>query len=340
MHQRNGLRGLALAYLFFFCVGGGMLSEAADAPAKTPRKVLIVMSYDEAYAWSQELRAGLEAALPPDWERKYTYLDTKRNPADGARKAQEVAALYHEFQPDGVIACDDNAQTMFVIPYLKDKVTTPVIFCGVNAAPEAYGYPASNVTGVLERPFFQETVAFLKQLDPRLKTIAHIMRGDETGRAYAQLARQDYPNYMLKPVAFELPETFEEALASTRRLKSEADALYIMTVSGLPDADGKPLSDEFVVRALIKEFGKPTCTDLNSYVNYGVLFAAAQMGCVQGKQAVNMLISALEGTLIEALPIMRSFEGRRMLNLNALQTLGLKPNLQSLAGVELVTHPQ
>jgi len=27
---------------------------------------------------------------------------------------------------------DDNAQSMFVLPYLKDKVKTPVMFCAVE----------------------------------------------------------------------------------------------------------------------------------------------------------------------------------------------------------------
>ena len=41
---------------------------------------------------------------------------------------------------DGVIAVNDNAQKMFVFPYLKDLVKTPVMFCGVNADTKKYGY--------------------------------------------------------------------------------------------------------------------------------------------------------------------------------------------------------
>ena len=116
-------RGFMVLIVFCVC---GIFSESARAARL---KVLIIMSYDQTYTWVTELKEGMEPVLAETCEVKYFYMDTKRNLAGGHRKAKEAYALYQAFQPDGVIAADDNAQSMFVVPYLRDKVKPPVIFC-------------------------------------------------------------------------------------------------------------------------------------------------------------------------------------------------------------------
>ena len=115
-------------------------------------------------------------------------MNTKNKKEEGPQKAAEAYALFEQMKPDGVIAVDDNAQTMFVIPYLKDKVKMPVVFCGVNAAPgklETYGYPSSNVTGVMEYEVLEESISFMKQLVPNMKTLGFLSIDSEVGQALA-----------------------------------------------------------------------------------------------------------------------------------------------------------
>ena len=122
-------------------------------------KVLVVMSYHESMPWVKEIKEGIDSEIEGVCDLKYFYMDTKRNIEGGPQKAKEAYAMYLDFRPDGVIAADDNAQSMFVVPYLKNKVKTPVVFCGVNHEPDTYGYPASNITGVLERDHIGESIA-------------------------------------------------------------------------------------------------------------------------------------------------------------------------------------
>ncbi|MEA1884495.1 MAG: hypothetical protein U9N62_08265 [Thermotogota bacterium] len=81
------------------------------------------------------------------------------------------------FDPDVVIACDDNAQQYFVslIPVENE---TPIIFCGVNNDPALYSYPNEKTTGVLERPFPLKSLKMAKAIYPSIKTVAFI--GDDT----------------------------------------------------------------------------------------------------------------------------------------------------------------
>ena len=140
-------------------------------------KIIVVMSYEAENPWCLQIKEGIDSVLAGTNELQYFYMETKRNLLGGVQKAQEALALYKRFRPDGVIAADDNAQSMFVVPYLKDRVKTPIMFCGVNEAPQKYGYPASNVSGILEHNFIRESIAFAKQLIPSIKTVGFLAKG-------------------------------------------------------------------------------------------------------------------------------------------------------------------
>ncbi|NJL58824.1 MAG: hypothetical protein HC887_03415 [Desulfobacteraceae bacterium] len=166
-------------------------------------KVLVVFSYDDAYSWVADIREGIESVLKETADIRYAYLDTKRNFDQGAEKAKEAYAMYQEFKPDGVIAADDDAQTMFVVPYLKDKVKTPVMFNGVNAEPEKYGYPASNVSGVLERYHISQSIALAQQIVPSVKTVAFISKEGPLAQALSEQVKKESDTYSAKICRFQ-----------------------------------------------------------------------------------------------------------------------------------------
>jgi hypothetical protein len=49
------------------------------------------------------------------------------------------------------ITSDDNASNCPIKKFYKD-VSTPLVFCGVNYKADAYGFPRSNVTGLVGVP--------------------------------------------------------------------------------------------------------------------------------------------------------------------------------------------
>jgi len=153
-----------------------------------PKKVLAVFSYEEEFGWVRLIKNGIDSVLADSCEMRYFYMNTKKDLQGGPQKAQEALALYKEFQPDGVITADDNAQSMFAVPFLKDKVKTPVMFCGVNADPGKYGFPASNVSGALERLPVAQTIALAQKLVPYAKTVACLAKeGPTTQAVFEQL---------------------------------------------------------------------------------------------------------------------------------------------------------
>ena len=178
--------------LIFFCISLCLFSRSVMS--ERPR-VMVVMSYSKENPWCEEIKEGIDSVLAGGSELIYFYMNTKVDIEGGERKAQEAHDLFKRFRPDGVIAADDNAQWLFVVPYLKDKVAVPVMFCGVNAEPERYGYPASNISGILERGHILESLALAKQLVPSIRSIAFVARESPTGRAIREQVNRESSSY-------------------------------------------------------------------------------------------------------------------------------------------------
>lgn len=325
------MKSLFISLLFglFIILAPGII-EAASC------KVLVVMSYEESFPWVVEQKDGIDMVLSDRCEVRYFYMNTKVNPAGGHEKAMQAYALYQQFNPDGVIAADDDAQTLFVVPYLKDKVSTPVMFCGVNAEPGKYGYPASNVSGILERLHIRESIALVRQLVPSVKRVAYIMKESPVADLVMQQVRDEEDTYAAKSTEFRKVTTFREALEAARELGTTNDVLFMETLEGIPDDNGKPLSDKEVMPAVAAAFGKPTIGSNAYAVRYAVLAAVVKTGQEQGITAARMLLKAMHGTPISQIPIVKNRYGKRMINVSVMKRLGIDPDPVILLGAELV----
>jgi ABC-type uncharacterized transport system substrate-binding protein len=319
-------------FLFAFAVIGLISTESYAAKIK----VLVVMSYHESMPWVQEIKEGIYSEAGKFCALNYFFMDTKRNIQGGPQKAKEAFALYQEFRPDGVIAADDNAQSMFVVPYLKDKVKTPVIFCGVNSEPEKYGYPASNVTGILERAHFIESIKLVQQLVPSVRVVGSLLNNNPTGREISRQIQQDSNVSSAEKVVIKFAKTLEEAKAMTEELRNQCDALNLVGLEGLLDIDGKPITEREIIPILAKIFGKPTFSPDIFNIKLGLLCTVSKTGQDQGESAARMLLKAMQGTHVDQIPITRNKYGKRVINVSVMKQLGIKPKPIILQGAELV----
>ncbi|RLC11251.1 MAG: ABC transporter substrate-binding protein [Deltaproteobacteria bacterium] len=299
-------------------------------------KVLAVMSYEEDFTWTMAIKQGIDSALADTCEVRYFYMDTKKNLEGGPEKATQAHALYQEFQPDGVITADDNAQSMFVVPYLKDKVKTPVMFCGVNAEPEKYGYPASNVSGILERLHLHESVVLAKNIVPSIRNFGFIIKYSPTADAILRQIKRESDDYPAKFVAMKTPKTLKEAVTMTEELREQCDLLFLSAVQGLAGEGGEPVIEKEAVSLLVKTFGKPTISTEEHNVKHGTLCAVSRTGQEQGRTAAKMLLKAMQGTRMAEIPITQNYQGKRIINATVIKTLGIKPKLEFLIGAEVV----
>lgn len=320
----------------------GILPLVGSADAKEVKtgecSVLVVMSYHDGYPWQDEERKGIEHGLRGVCAPTFFNLDSKRSPERAKQRAADAYALFDQMKPSGVIAADDPSQELFVVPYLKEKTRTPVFFCGVNAKPEKYGYPASNVTGILERYHGKETMAFLKQILPKVQSFVYLSRGnDMTAAEIAREIREDAPNYPLRSNGTYTPATIKEAADLLRRIRPSTDVLYLEHLEGIVDETGRKLSHREAYVLLLDVWGdKPTVCANEYSVKAGCLLAVQKSGVEQGAVAARMLLKALEGTPIARMPVIRNLTGVKILNVQAMTKLGIKVPLPVFREAKLV----
>lgn len=320
MHRKQCIvKVIGMIWIFMLGVPPFSTTQAATC------KVLVVMGYHEELRLSQELKTGIEQVFANTCELHYQYLDILRHPESVETRAKEVFAIYQSLQPDGVIAANDDTQTSFVVPYMKGKVTTPVVFCEVIDQPEKYGYPASHITGVLIRPFFKQAIEFLVQIEPSIQSVGLVgPKLPLVEAAYQQITdqRAQFPVAIHNPV---LGQTFEETIEQVNALRNQSDALFLA-----------PLYDQQQTQQLLQTFEKATVTTKRELVEYGVLCGVVEDTQEEGRLAANMLMKAMQGTPLSEMPITTNEYGRRVINVNTLNTLGIKPRREALVGSELI----
>jgi len=299
-------------------------------------KVLVVMSYDPDYTFVQKLREGIDSVLSDTCRVEYFYMNTKNNLEGGPQKAKAAFALYQKMRPDGVIAADDNAQSMFVVPYLKNKVKTPVMFCGVNGSPENYGYPAANVSGILERMTITQSLAFAKQLIPAIRTFGYMSCDNPTGRTILKYFQHEAHTFPMKLAAARFPKTLTEGKAMAKELRGLCDVLFIPTMNGIRDDNGNPLSDRQVLPVVTDIFGKPVIGEQKFVIQYGMLCGMTQHPDEQGFTAAKMLLKAMNGTPIQDIPITRNRISQAIINVTVMKSFGIKPKPILLKDTELI----
>ena len=305
-------------------------SHAAD------NKVLVVMSYEKDNPWCMEIKNGIDSVLSGSSRVTYFYMDTKIDLKGGEQKAKEAYALYQQLQPDGVITVDDNAQKMFVLPYLKDKVKTPIMFSGVNAEPEKYGFPNSHISGILERGHIRESIAFSKQLVPAIRNIAFLARDSPSGRALLRQYEKESDSFLADKTQFHLVKSVADFAAMDEIIKNQYDAIYIDSLQGIEDESGAPMSNRDAIQRLASMYQKPIIGANQYHVTQGALCAVVKTGQEQGETAARMLLRAMRGTPVSDIPVNRNYKGKRVINVTTMKTLGIEPRPAVLLGATLI----
>lgn len=283
--------GLALLVLWM----GICLDVSADMD-KSDRVCLYVSSSHAGYQWNDGIEHGLESALKGAcWLKKF-YMDTTRNSSTefAEAKALEAKALIDRMHPDVVIACDDRASKYLVVPYLKET-ETPVVFCGVNWTAAEYGYPYSNVTGMIEMAPNREVVRKARQILGKVAGFAFVaadvpMQQKELERLEAiALEEQLY----LKSYLVETMEQWQAAFLAAQ----EFDFAVLGNPEGIPDWDA------VAARSLVYEHTRCLTTTFGFYMRPYCVFSMVNTPLEQGQWSGKVVRLILSGRSPAGIPI-------------------------------------
>lgn len=311
------------------CTLGAPLAAARMTQAATrPLRVLHVMSYHADWQWNRDQFDSFRTELADlDVEYQVIEMDMKRNSA--ASWQEEISAraldLIESWQPDLVYSNDDYAQEHVVQHYTAGD--TPFVFSGVNAAPERYGFDQrGDVTGVMEREHYAETVALLREIAPGMHKIAVLMDEDPTWsgvRANMQDALADVSE--VEVVSWDVLATFADYRTRVEAYQDQVDALAVLGVFNLKDVDGQDVPFEQVLQWTAEHSRLPDFSFWSSRVELGTLAAVGVSGIEQGRLAGEMARAILvDGKEPSEIPMQPTLRGQPVVSLARARQLGLQ----------------
>jgi len=312
-------------------------APAAARPATIAgKKVLLVHSYHPDYPWVASITEGVQSALKdPGVELDVFYMDTKRKTDEawkqeaGARARERVAS----WKPDVVITVDDNAQQYFATSYVGQAL--PFVFCGVNADPSKYGFPATNVTGIIERPHLGHALKYLKHVKP-VRRVALLSSDDETSVGALNYMKEEALEDV-QVVEWKLEGDFDAWKKTVQRLNRSGDAIGVYMYHTVKEKGSATSLDPKAVMAWTSENSKvPTFGFFDFGVEDGLLTGVVESGPEQGEKAGQYALAILKGTPPSQLPVVKADSGTRMLNAAAAKRMGLTPSAELLRDARVV----
>ena len=308
----------------------GLIGISPPAAAQAV-DVLIVHSYHPGYDWVDGVNAGIlrpfqEAGISYQFE----YMDTKRHPGEDWKRTsgKKAKAMLEKLKPTVVIAVDDNAQTYFAKDY-AGRSEIQVIFCGVNADPDRYGYPANNITGILERTYVDQTLQLLNMINPYWDAVALIC--DASATAELVLKRLEDTKAAGKlpvpVVSLSQPSNFDEWKKTV--LANEQDplikALLIPLYHTVKDHQtGRSVLPAAIMQWTTAHTSKPIVGLWPFSPQDGALAAVVVDPHEHGRTAALMAKQILAGKSAAELPMVQNRDGYVVINMKCASALNIE----------------
>ncbi len=305
-----------------FLIVALVVSSTSLAQTYQGKKILLVDSYHEGYAWSDGIILGAKTALEgKGLDLKVVRMDTKRH-KDKTFKQQaalKVKAEIEAFKPDVVIASDDNAAKYLISKYYKDA-RLPFVFCGLNWDASVYGLPYSNATGMVE-------VSPVMELLDQLNIYA---KGNRVGFVAADVLtmRKEEANYKkifkLDPVT-RFAKTMAEWKQAIIDVQGQVDTLIIGNAAGIGD-----WNDDEAMQFLLSNTKVPSGTIHDHMAKYAML-GFTKIPEEQGYYAAQTALKILGGISPASIPVVKNKDGRLTININLAKAIGAQVPYEIIA---------
>jgi ABC-type uncharacterized transport system substrate-binding protein len=312
------------------CILAATILLGAAGCGKSPRKIFYINSYHEGYAPSDQKMLAIQQTVGsrPNVVMKIFFMDAQRH-QDGKSiktKTDEALKIIRGFNPDVIIASDDDAVKYVIAPYFR-KGPVPVVFCGVSWTCQQYGLPTASVTGMLEAPPVRETVQTLRKYYPEMKSLIVLGGNSVSERKNIKTLESIFREEGLLSETL-LAKDFETWKQFFAAANLKADVVYLTGnggVAGWDDTDAW----EFAFRNI----QKPVITCEESLMRYAV-FGMTKVEREQGEWAAKTALAILDGKTPADFHVATNRLTKGYFNPLLAEAVGFKPDPELLSKLE------
>ncbi len=259
-------------------------------------KCLFVASYHRGFEFQDKVEKELRSVLNGKCEIKQFDMDTKRNPAPEfcRQKALEAKSLIESWKPDIVIVSDDNASKYLVKPYYKDA-KLPIVFTGVNYSVKEYGYPYSNVTGMIEVHPIRQLIEQAHRIVPKAMTVVCLSPDRHTSHKQYKRFKPVFKSNDMDLIQIRIPK-----MADFEKLYIEAQKSDYVLFDSNAGIDGW---DETQAKQIIMKHTKKLTLSAAPFMVPYVMLALTHVPEELGEYAAKVALDILDGRKPADIPI-------------------------------------
>jgi PAS domain S-box-containing protein len=314
-------------------IGNGGMAEEPTTPRPLPR-VLIVYSYHLDMPWVAELNRGFVSTFAGRAERVVMQLDVKRFPDHGRESAMAETLRWHAAMshPAVVVPVDDYAYD-FVLRHRDLVPDVPIVFCGVNSAPD---HVPPGVTGVIE-PVRQlaGTLDLMFMFHPQAKRLVVVNDQTETGRANDRSLRDMRSHWGGREVVHLGSGTFAEVEGELACLSPRDDVVLLLSWN--LDATGAVRDYETAVRRARAVCLAPIYGIWRFYLGGGIVGGNLLDGEAHATEAAGLVLRILAGENPSRIPVVEQGTTTTGFDQRELDRFGIPDDKLPTAAV--VVHP-
>jgi len=312
-----------IAHLTLWVIGIILIINSCSRGPET-YKVFMVFSYHPEYQWVIEEIDGVSSVFQDqEIESVSLFMDTKRMTSEEwkVKMADSALNMIKRFNPDLIMVFDDNACEYVAKKFIGTEM--PVVFCGMNADPSHYGFPAKNITGVTEEFPIKGMLGLLKDLVPDVQKIAFISDESPTSAGIEeQVKNQEIPVEVLD---IKFTNDFDEWKFIIEEWQDKVDAIGIFTFHTITNpVTGESMIPADVMEWVIENNNLPEFSLFDFTVYDGALCSYYIPGNEQGSMAASMALDILHGKSPEEIAITYATYGIRLVNHDRAQQLGIE----------------
>ncbi len=318
--------------ILFLALIGVLILLASTCPAAEKKRILYIDSYSSEYIWSSEIAEGIDSVLSgrSDIELKTFSMDTKRHQSEADKKKAALKAmeLIEAWQPDVVIASDDNAAKYLIVPYYRNS-NRPFVFCGLNWDASVYGFPSGNVTGMVEVALINDTISALESYSS----------GERIGYLASDTIseRKEYENIVERfGISFEtrFVKTFDELKQAYLELQQTTDMVIIQECHSVRDFNHSGMLE------LVREHTRVPTGAMQNYLRQYALLTFAKSAQEQGAYAAKTALDILGGRDPRTIPVVANRQARIYLNMTLAKRMGIKFPMEWIQAGHLIDAEQ